>query len=115
MASSRVRYAAPGSDGGGASNSAGSKGSGIGGATLEGPALVRLPVLIAADPAHQVTEVGFPCGVYHGAIAEQTAADDLAAGSGPAVQGNGAGVHCLQPGLGLPDLATGGLDSHWRW
>src|SRR3546814_1634364 len=35
------------------SNSAGSKGSGIGGATLEGPALERLPVLIAADPAHQ--------------------------------------------------------------
>src|SRR3546814_10216796 len=71
MASSRVRYAAPGSDGGGASNSAGSKGSGIGGATLEGPALERLPVLIAADPAHQVIEVGFPCGVFHGGIEEQ--------------------------------------------
>src|SRR3546814_1389658 len=62
----------------GASNSAGSKGSGIGGATLEGPVLERLAVLIAADPAHQVIEVGFPCGVFHGGIEEQTAEDDLA-------------------------------------
>src|SRR3546814_11352195 len=65
--------------------------SGIGGATLEGPALERLPVLIAADPAHQVIEVGFPCGVFHGGIEEQTAEDDLAAGIGLAVQGSGAG------------------------
>src|SRR3546814_7277662 len=80
MASSRVRLSVPGSEGGGASNSAGSKGSGIGGATLEGPVLERLAVLIAADPAHQVIEVGFPCGVFHGGIEEQTAEDDLAAG-----------------------------------
>src|SRR3546814_3547676 len=45
MASSRVREAVPGSEGGGASNSAGSKGSGSGGATLEGPVLERLASL----------------------------------------------------------------------
>src|SRR3546814_18026221 len=66
-----------------------------------GPALERLPVLIAADPAHQVIEVGFPCGVFHGGIEKQTAEDDLAAGIGLAVQGSGAGFYCLQPGLGL--------------
>src|SRR3546814_55844 len=97
------------------SSDLGSKGSGIGGATLEGPALERLPVLIAADPAHQVIEVGFPCGVFHGGIEEQTAEDDLAAGIGLAVKGGGASFQYLQPGLGLLDLATGGFDSLWRW
>src|SRR3546814_18234145 len=100
---------------GGASNSAGSKGSGIGGATLEGPALERLPVLIAADPAHQVLEVGFPCGVFHGGIEEQTAEDDLAAGIGLAGQGSGAGFYCLPPGLALLDPVVGGFARLWRW
>src|SRR3546814_11778760 len=89
--------------------------SGIGGATLEGPVLERLAVLIAADPAHQVIEVGFPCGVFHGGIEEQTAEDDLAAGIGLAGKGGGASFQYLQPGLGLLDLATGGFDSLWRW
>src|SRR3546814_12824296 len=97
------------------SSDLGSKGSGIGGATLEGPALERLPVLIAADPAHQVIEVGFPCGVFHGGIEEQTAEDDLAAGIGLPVQGSGAGFYCLHPGFGLLDLATGGFSSLLRW
>src|SRR3546814_3122463 len=96
------------------SSDLGSKGSGIGGATLEGPALERLPVLIAADPAHQVIEVGFPCGVFHGGIEEPTAEDGLAAGIGLGGSGGGAGFYCLQPGLGLPDLATGGLGRLWR-
>src|SRR3546814_2521566 len=82
---------------------------------LEGPVLERLAVLIAADPAHQVIEVGFPCGVFHGGIEEQTAEDDLAAGIGLAVKGGGASFQYLQPGLGLLDLATGGFDSLWRW
>src|SRR3546814_2269419 len=65
--------------------------SGIGGAALEGPAIERLAILIAADPAHQVIEAGFPCGVFHRGIEEQAAEDDLAAGVGLAVQGSGAG------------------------
>src|SRR3546814_9865118 len=64
------------------SSDLGSKGSGIGGATLEGPALERLPDLIAADPAHQVIEVGFPCGVFHGGIEEQTRSEERRAGKG---------------------------------
>src|SRR3546814_14261536 len=93
-----------------ASNSAGSKGSGIGGATLEGPALERLPVLIAADSAHQVLEVGFPCGVFHGGIEEQNAEDDLAAGIGISVPGGGRGFQVMQPGLGPLGLASGRFD-----
>src|SRR3546814_10554419 len=89
--------------------------SGIGGATLEGPVLERLAVLIAADPAHQVIEVGFPCGVFHGRIEEQTAEADLAAGIHLAVKGGGASFQYLQAGLGLLDLAPGGFDSLWRW
>src|SRR3546814_173899 len=100
--------------GGGASNSAGSNGSGIGGAALEGPAIERLAILIAADPAHQVIEAGFPCGVFHRGIEEQAAEDDLAAGVLFAVQGGGARFQCLQPGLGLFDLAAGVFDSLWR-
>src|SRR3546814_8249730 len=105
--SSDVGSSGLGSAGGGASNAAGSNGSGIGGAALEGPAIERLAILIAADPAHQVIEAGFPCGVFHRGIEEQAAEDDLAAGVLFAVQGGGARFQCLQPGLGLFDLAAG--------
>src|SRR3546814_12426596 len=91
-----------------------SNGSGIGGAALEGPAIERLAILIAADPAQQVIEAGFPCGVFHRGIEEQAAEDDLAAGVLFAVQGGGARFQCLQPGLGLFDLAAGVFDSLWR-
>src|SRR3546814_18135453 len=65
LASSRVRYSAPGSDGGGASNSAGSKGPGIGGATLQGPDPHRLLGLTTHDTAHHVLAVGSPLRVFH--------------------------------------------------
>ena len=51
--------------------------------------------------------MGFPCGVFHGGIEEQTAEDDLAAGIGLAVKGGGAGFQCLQPGLGLLGVSSG--------
>src|SRR3546814_1948085 len=95
-------------------SSALSNGSGIGGSALEGPAIERLAILIAADPAHQVIEAGFPCGVFHRGIEEHAAEDDLAAGVLFAVQGGGARFQCLQPGLGLFDLAAGVFDSLWR-
>src|SRR3546814_17851064 len=79
-----------------------------------GPSIERLAILIAAYPAHQVIEAGFPCGVLHRGIEEQAAEDDLAAGVLFAVQGGGARFQCLQPGLGLFDLAAGVFDSLWR-
>src|SRR3546814_6671733 len=69
---------------------------------------------MAADPAHQVIEAGVPCGGFPRGIEEQAAEDDLAAGVLFAGQGGGARFQCLQPGLGLFDLAAGVFDSLWR-
>src|SRR3546814_18689926 len=56
MASSRVRQSAPGSVGGGASKSAGTKGSGIGRAQLEEPTNRRPPVPLTDVTDHQGVE-----------------------------------------------------------